>query len=80
MGMNCLNVLVITLLPLLFLPVLASVFLFDKVVMSRLNLTICWELCNNDQQRANHDGSPSETIRQTSQVKPILPSRQTKAT
>jgi hypothetical protein len=59
-------------LPLLSLPVLAGVFAPDKAAMSWSNLTICWELCNDDQQGTNHDGSPSETIRQTSLVKPTF--------
>jgi hypothetical protein len=75
------SVLVTTFLLLLSLPVLAGVFVFNKVVMPWSNLTICWELCKDDQQGTNHDNSPSKTIRQISLAKPTfvpLPSCQIK--
>jgi len=75
------SVLVTAFLLLLSLPVLAGVFAPDKVAMPWSNLTICWELCKDDQQGTNHDNSPSETIRQISLAKPTfvpLPSGQIK--
>jgi hypothetical protein len=66
------SVLVTAFLLLLSLPVLAGVFAPDEAAMSWSNLTICWELCKEDQQGTNHDDSPSETIRQTSLAKPTF--------
>lgn len=55
-------------------PVLAGVFAPDEVAMPWSNLTICWKLRKDNQQGTNHDGSPSETIRQTSLSKtPSVP-------
>ena len=66
------SVLVTAFLLLLSLPVLAGVFAPDEAAMPWPNLTICWELCKDNQQGTNHAGSPSETIRQTSLANPIL--------